>query len=257
MYIYRCDDTLEGIFTAIYRVYEEHRSREEVRLALEDEAWLFSTVIEVETDPDRAEKVIRTLRRRFGEKDYEYLCLALAAQDAEKAQAVYGTVAAGLHGGCGFGHLFDNLTDANVYKTFRLATNVGRESGHLREFVRFAELENGMLYGKISPRSNVLTFLMPHFADRFPEENFVLHDVGRGWFGVHPAAGQWYLLRGAELLSEDPSVSASFSADENRYRMLFRHFCQSIAINERHNGKLQAGMLPLRFREHMAEFQED
>lgn len=253
MYIYRCEDTLEGIFTAIYRVYEERRSREEVRLALEDEAWLFSTVVEVDADPEKAQKVIRTLKRRFGEKDYEYLCLALAAQDPEKAQAVYGTVAAGLDGGCGFGHLFDNLTNAYVHKAFRLALHVNRESGHLQQFLRFAELENGLLYGKIAPKSNVLSFLMPHFADRFPEENFVLHDVGRGWFGVHPASEQWYLLRGAELLSEDPVLSA----DENRYRMLFRHFCKSITIEERHNGKLQMGMLPLYFREYMPEFQEN
>ncbi|MDE6701424.1 MAG: TIGR03915 family putative DNA repair protein, partial [Acetatifactor sp.] len=202
MYIYRCEDTLEGVFTAIYRVYEEHRNRDEVRLALEDETWLFSTEISVETDSVRAEKVIRTLRKRFGDKDYEYLCLALATPDMEKAQAVYRTVAAGLDGGYGFGQLFDNLTDEYIHKTFRLATNAGRESGHLREFVRFAELENGVLYSKIAPRSNILTFLMPHFADRFPEEDFILHDVGRDWFGVHPAGAQWFLLRGEALSGE-------------------------------------------------------
>ncbi|MDE6016317.1 MAG: TIGR03915 family putative DNA repair protein [Acetatifactor sp.] len=253
MYIYRCEDTLEGVFTAIYRVYEEHRNRDEVRLALEDEAWLFSTEISVETDSVRAEKVIRTLRKRFGDKDYEYLCLALATPDMEKAQAVYRTVAAGLDGGYGFGQLFDNLTDEYIHKTFRLATNAGRESGHLREFVRFAELENGVLYSKIAPRSNILTFLMPHFADRFPEEDFILHDVGRDWFGVHPAGARWFLLRG-EALSGEYSEGA-YSAEESKYQMLFKHLCKSIAIDERRNSKLQTGMLPLRFREYMTEFQ--
>lgn len=253
MYIYRCEDTLESVFTAIYRVYEEHRNRDEVRLALEDEAWLFSTEISVETDSVRAEKVIRTLRKRFGDKDYEYLCLALATPDMEKAQAVYRTVAAGLDGGYGFGQLFDNLTDEYIHKTFRLATNAGRESDHLREFVRFAELENGVLYSNIAPKSNILTFLMPHFADRFPEEDFILHDVERDWFGVHPAGARWFLLRGGALSGE--YSEGAYSAEEIKYQMLFKHLCKSIAIDERRNSKLQTGMLPLRFREYMAEFQ--
>lgn len=253
MYIYRCEDTLEGVLTAIYQVYEEHRNRDEVRLALEDEAWLFSTEIAVEPDCGRAGKVIRTLKKRFGDKDYEHLCLALATQDMEKAHAVYRTVVAGLDGGYGFGQLFDNLTDEYIHRTFRLATNAGRESCHLREFVRFAELENGIMYSRIAPQSNLLTFLMPHFADRFPEEDFILHDVGRDWFGVHPAGAQWFLLRDGML--EDETFSEKYSAEESKYQVLFKHFCRSIAIDERRNSKLQTGMLPLRFREYMAEFQ--
>lgn len=249
MYIYRCEDSLEGIFTAIYRVYEEHRSREEVLLTLDDELRLFSTVTVVEPDEERFQKVIRTLRRDFGEKDYEYLCLALASTDEEKAQAVYATVAAGLRSGCGAGHLFDNLADTQVNKAFRLAQNASRESMRMWEFVRFEELENGILYSKIKPKNNVLVFSMPHFADRFPQEHFVLHDVGRDLFGVHPAGEEWFLLRG-EKGSPDLPVSAS----EEKYQLLFKEFCRSIAIDERRNLQIQRGMLPLRFREYMTEF---
>ncbi len=269
MYVYRCEDTLESVFTAIYRVYEDRRDRSEVRLALEDEAWLFSTTVEVEADNGRAEKVIRTLKRRFGDKNYEYLCLALATPDMEKAQAVFRTVAAGLDGGFGLGQLFDNLTDESIHKAFRLASKAERERGHLREFVRFAELENGILYSKIAPRSNLVTFLMPHFADRFPEENFILHDVGRELFGVHPAGAGWFMLRGEALLGkavsgesgqayrgeESPGRNLVLSAEEHKYQMLFKQLCKSIAIEERRNDGLQAGMLPLRFREFMTEFQ--
>ena len=96
MFIYRCEDTLESIFTAIYNVYEDKRSREDVFLALDDEPRLFSTVINVNADEERCQKVIRTLKRRFGMPDYERICLALATTDEDKAQAVYGTIAIGL-----------------------------------------------------------------------------------------------------------------------------------------------------------------
>lgn len=251
MFIYRCEDTLESIFTAIYNVYEDKRSREDVFLALDDEPRLFSTVINVNADEERCQKVIRTLKRRFGMPDYERICLALAATDEDKAQAVYGTIAIGLASGCGPGHLFDNLADAQVYKAFSLARTANREYGHLREFVRFEELESGILYSKFEPKSNVLTFLMPHFADRFPQENFVMHDVGRELFGIHLMDGDWFLLQGEENMTE----KLILSADEIKYRELFKHFCKTIAIDERKNLKLQTGMLPKYYRKYMSEFQ--
>lgn len=251
MVLYRCEDNLESIFTAIYRVYEERRDRSEVRIALDDEPWLFSTVILVEPDAERCRKVIRTLRRRFGEKNFEYVCLALAAPDEEKAQAVYGTVAAGLDGGCAWGRLFDNLADENVNKAFRLATNAWRENDHLRGFTRFEELESGVLYAKIRPKNHLLTFLMAHFSDRLRGENFVLHDAGRNLFGAHPAGGEWYLLQGGDLPASEPEHSAY----EEKYQILFRQFCKSITIDARQNAMLQRNMLPLRFREFMTEFQ--
>lgn len=45
-----------------------------------------------------AAKVARTLRRRFGEQAWEAISYALASEEADKSQAVYETVAAGLSG---------------------------------------------------------------------------------------------------------------------------------------------------------------
>jgi probable DNA metabolism protein len=250
MYVYQCEDSMESIFTAIYNVYEDHHSKEEVLLTLDDEPRLFATVIPVAPDEDKTRKVIHTLRQRFGEEDYEYLCLALASPDAEKAQVVYGTIAAGLSGQSGRGHLFDNLAREAVNRAFRLARGASRENGHLQGFIRFEELEQGGLYAPIEPKNNLLPFLMPHFSDRFPRENFILHDKRRNLFGIHASEADWYLLQGETLLEEELIPSAQ----EGKYQALFRHFCRSIAIEDRRNLKLQQGMLPLRFREYMTEF---
>lgn len=250
MTVYRCEDSLESIFTAIYLSYEENRDAEDTCLVLHDAPILFAEDVPVEADVSRAVKVMRTLKRRFGEDDYLSVCMALAAQDADKAQAVYRTVVKGLDERYARGRLFDNLADESIMKTFSLARGVSREIGHLNGFLRFQELENGMLYAKIGPKSNALTFLMPHFADRLPMENFVIYDDTRGIFGVHPAGGQWYLLSGEK--GKEPELN--FSEQEMRYRELFRHFCRTIAIKERRNLKLQRNMLPLRFQEYMLEF---
>lgn len=252
MLIYQCEDSVESIFTAVYNSYAEKRDPGDTMLCLDDELYLFAEYVKVVPDLGKTVKVIRTLRRRFGDKDYDGLCFALSSPDDGKAQAVYRTIAAGLSGKCAKGHLFDNLADDDVNKAFKLSRSAEKEFAHLRGFTRFAELSNGILYAKIAPRNNLLTFLMPHFADRFSGENFVLQDGIRGLYGVHPAGQNWYPVQYSELSEEGGGLS--WSAEELRYRELFRHFCRSITIEERRNWELQRNMLPLRFREYMVEF---
>lgn len=252
MVVYVCEDSLEGIFTGIYRAYEEKRDHDDTFLSMTDEPMLFAEFVKVEPDRQRTLKVIKTLQKRFGEEDYISLCQALASEDPDKAQAVYRTVVYGLQRGSSPGHLFDNLAEDNVHRAFSLARGASREICHLQGFVRFQELEGKVLYSAMGPKNNILTFLMPHFADRLPQENFVLFDEKRNLFGIHPAGRQWYLLQGEEAVS--PVLR--LSEEEEQYQELFRRFCRTIAIRERRNLNLQRNMLPLRFREYMMEFQD-
>lgn len=251
MVIYLCEDSLEGVFTAIYRAYEEKRDHADTAIALTEEPILFAEYVKVKPDIDRTFKVMRTLRRRFGEEDYLSLCMALSSEDTGKAQAVYRTVVDGLSKNVRPGHLMDNLADDSVHKAFSLSRGAGRELDHMRGFVRFQELENKILYSAISPKNNLLTFLMPHFADRMPMENFVIYDEKRNLFGIQPVGRMWYLLCG----DDGVKPQLNLSEEEKKYQALFRHFCETIAIRERRNLQLQRNMLPLRFREYMIEFQ--
>lgn len=252
MIVYRCEDTLEGIFTAIYNAYEEKRNHSDTLIRLDDELYLFAEYVDVHTDEEKAIKVMRTLERKFGEQNYMWLCYALAAAAQDKAQAVYQTVVEGLKRKVPRDHLFDGLAMEYVNRTFVLARGVNNECLHLKGFLRFQELENGILYASIGPKNNVLAFLMPHFADRFPMENFMIYDEKRGILGLHPAGHEWYLMSN----SDNPKEALAFrlSEEEEVYQELFRYFCRKIGIEERKNPKLQRNMLPLRFREYMVEF---
>lgn len=251
MIVYRCEDSMEGILTAVFQAYEEKRNPEDTLLCLTEDPILFGEDVIVVPDENKTRRVIYTLRKRFGMEDYQYLCMSLASGDEEKAQAFYRTVASGLKSGCGRGHLFDNLADFYIHKAFALARSVSTETGHQKQFLRFQELENGILYSKTGPMYDVLAFLMPHFADRLPVENFVIYDEKRNLFGIHPAGKEWYLFRGEE---KDRPAELRLSAEEREYQELFRQFCRTITIESRKNQKLQKGMLPLRFREYMVEF---
>jgi probable DNA metabolism protein len=94
---------------------------------------------------------------------------------------------------------------------------------------------------------------MPHFADRLPMENFVIHDEIRGLYGLHPAQKDWYVVTEAEGFQFNAADHA-YSADELKYSELFTAFFHIIAIEDRKNYELQRNMLPLRYREYMTEF---
>ncbi|MCM1046216.1 MAG: TIGR03915 family putative DNA repair protein [Candidatus Gastranaerophilales bacterium] len=301
MVVYQCEDSMESIFTAIYRAYEDKRRPEDTIVSLTDESFLFAEHVPVEADGEKAKKVAKTLWREFGEDDYYRICMALTAPDAQKGQAVYQTIAAGLRGRCRRGRLFDDLRDDNIRKAFALARGADREYGHQREFLRFQEVEPAanvrreragddrkILYARIGLKCQVMSFLMEHFADRFPRENFMIYDERWKLMGIHPTERQmargegqsamtrgkeqgsisrmaaggadlltdgrtWYLIQCEDDFAEADRVRQS--EREQAYQELFTYFCHKIAIRERRNLELQKNLLPLRFREYMTEFQ--
>ncbi len=264
LHVYQCEDSIEGVFTAVYRIYEDRNNKEDCRISLDEELYLFAEYIPVSADTERTRKVIRTLLRKFGEDDYLTICYALSSRDSEKADAVYHAVAYGLSHGTPPGRLFEHLSDPFIHKVFSLARAAGNECCHLRGFIRFQEMEEGFLFSRIGPKHNLLTFLMPHFADRFPMEHFVIYDEIRGLFGVHPGRREglhtasyqpemsWYLVQNGEL---EPG-NLRISEREEEYQLLFKHFCQELTIESRRNPNLQRNLLPLRFREYMVEFDQ-
>ena len=247
-----CEDSLEGIFTAIYDAYALREGHEHIHVQVgeEDNYRLFATYLYSRADLTKTGKVIRTLRNRLGEDVYLTLCRAAASCYSDKGEAVYRTVVEGITGGSGR-RTMDNVRNPYVIRTFELSRRTANEAHHEIEFLRFQELEQGILYAKIGPENDVVSYIMPHFADRLSPEHFMIHDERRGLFGVHPAGEEWYLVSGVD---ESIREKLKYSADELRYQELFTLFHKTIAIKERSNNRLQQQMLPLRFRDYMVEF---
>lgn len=263
MIVYRCENSMESIFTAIYRAYEEKRDHKETRIDLEEEYYLFAEYIQIKAEPEKAQKVGRSVRKRFGENDYLTLCYALASYNLKKGQAVYRTIVKAFSGKWSPGHIFEHLADRDVYDVFAMARETKNELHHMMGFLRFKELKNGVLYAQFRPKNEILFFLLEHFSDRFPRENFLILDIGRRIYGIHPVEKDWYLVRREQEGESDEegkgedkskSIETEYSVQEEKIQLLFRQFVNSIAIEERKNEELQKQLLPLRFRPYMCEF---
>lgn len=253
--IFVCEDSLDGIFTGIYDAWDSRYGHENVKLIIDSEETmeLFSRYVEVGADGEKAEKVARTLKRRFGDEVFEMICQAAASFAPEKADALYRVVVKGLSMPDGR-KVMDALADPNVCRVFELSRQAGYEAHHLTGFVRFQELKGGILFSRIRPKNNALTLIGPHFADRLPQENWVIYDEGRKLFLMHQAGGCWWLMRGRTL---NESFLSQISQEEEQFRQLWKLFTKSISIQARENRQLQRQNLPLRFRTYMPEFTQE
>ena len=127
---------------------------------------------------------------------------------------------------------------------FELSRATEAESHHLLGFLRFSELENGVLFATIHPKNNVLPVLGEHFTDRLPMENFLIYDEVRRLAIIHKA-GKHYLIADASTLNQD--IIKRYSEKELEYRRLWCAFFDSIAIDTRKNPALQQQNIPKRF----------
>ncbi len=259
MYIFICEDSLDGIFTGVYDAWASRYGHQNVALlAHEPENYmLFCEYVRVRTDFSKSEKVARTLRRRLGEETYGELCQAALAQEnsragkyaMNKADAIYKTIVLALSMKDG-SKVLQCLGEPYVSRTFRLSRSMENEAHHLLGFLRFCELENGILFARISPKNHVLAFLGEHFSDRLPEENFMIYDDVHHQAALHPS-GKGFFLTDTQGL--DLEKLKCLSPQEAEYQNLWKGFLGSIAVEARENRKLQSKNLPKRFWKNMVE----
>lgn len=251
MYVFVCEDSLEGIFTGVYDACASRLGHRNIRLITgePDNYELFSEYIPVSPSVEKTGKVIRTITSRFGMQFYESIYQAAlsgethAAGKMDKADAIYETILLALASGDGQKVLL-SLGEPCVYRIFELCRATNREACHHLEFLRFSELKNGVLFATIHPKDNVLPYLAEHFTDRLAMENFMIYDATHRIVAVHKASMKYIFADASEL---DLEKLSHYSDDEQEFRRLWLTFFDHIAIEARINPRLQMQLIPKRY----------
>ncbi|MDD6170230.1 MAG: TIGR03915 family putative DNA repair protein [Lachnospiraceae bacterium] len=262
MYVFLCEDNIDGIFTAIYDAWASHFGHKNIYiLSKEPQNYeLFCEYISVKTNMEKSQKVSNTIKTRCGHEVWIFLCQAAMAYEKQttfdtsslsKADALYRTLL------YAFSmekpeHIIDCLQNPYVLYLFELSRSVSNEAHHLLGFVRFKELQNHVLFAKIHPKNLVLPILGDHFSDRLPQENFMIYDENRNLAVIHRKGFSDFILVGTENL--DKKILEQYSEDELEYEKLWCGFFSSITIEARINPKLQNQNIPKRFQKDAVEF---
>lgn len=252
MHIFLCEDSIDGIFTGIYDAWASRYGHKNIKLCINDTITyeLFSEYITVTPDSEKSEKVGCTIIARLGMEVYQDILQAVLAHDdkkknehPDKADCIYRTLLYGFS--LADGHrILQALGNPYIARVFELSRSTGNEAHHLLGFLRFQELENGVLFSTIHPKNQVISVLAEHFTDRLPQEHFMIYDATHQIAAIHKAGSRYFLTDASNL---NPDVITRLSPAEKEYQKLWCDFFDSIAIEARKNPKLQSQNIPKRF----------
>ncbi len=209
---------------------------------------LLTEYVTIETDYEKSKKVIRTISRDFPVEVYLGVYRTAMSFHEDKADIIFRFLQDAFRVGR---RVCECLTLDSVSKVFEIGRNVMYETHHYYGFVRFSQTGEKVLLSVVSPKNNILPMIVPHFADRMPQENWMIYDEKRQNAVLHQAGKPWILVRD-EIL--DPDIFYSKDKKEEEIQKLWKTFFDSVAIESRKNPKLQINLLPLHFRDKMTEF---
>lgn len=250
--VFVCNDTVTGIFSAIYDAWKLNLESDQVGIALKGslEQELFCEYFEVEESAQKAIAVENLIKKHLGDEAYWHLYHAILSENVDKGDAVLGAMLAAKKIP-NSKKIMNHLSEPKVQRVFELSRKVGNEAHFFKEIVRFQELRSGVLFSKINPSNQILTCIAEHFTNRLPLENWMIYDETHRMTLLHQAGRRWLLVTGEEI---DLKKIKDFSEQEKKFEKLWKGVIENISIKERENLKLQRQHLPLKYRDNIVEF---
>lgn len=245
MIIYIYDGSFEGLLTVIYEVYYNKNKPENIFKKREYIHNFLHKLIEVSTSEDKWKKVYEAIRVKISEQVLRniYLLHLSELENIERLIIEYIKLAFKV------GRDIDlHMYDARVFQVHKVVKKIEYEKHRMMGFVRFDPIGENVFYSKIEPDYNILELIMPHFSQRFKEENFIIHDVRRKLGGIYSKEnGKWRIH--TLHLEDIPQIN-----NNELYNKLWKEYFSSVSIKERKNPRLQRRMMPKRYWKHMSEF---
>ncbi|NCC02024.1 MAG: DNA metabolism protein [Clostridia bacterium] len=247
--VYMCEDSLEGILSAVYGAYMSRYGHEYQSVAAGDyvERELFTEYISVVTDVDKAMRVADAVVHKISGLAWHWIKYAAMSCHMDKADSIYKFLVLGFREGP---KIIEQLANPIVNRMMWLEREVSRETQRLYGFVRFKELSQGIMFSKLAPKHHQLPLLAEHFADRFPMENWMIYDENRHEVCVHEVGKGWFMT---SSVTADDSVIRQVSESEKQFEEWWKSFYETIGIKERENPRCRMNMMPKMYWKNMPE----
>lgn len=241
--VYYYDGTFDGLLCCIFDSY----AYKEVPTAIfccDEDTTLFASRI-ISTNSNHANRVLRKLIK-CSPYAVELLRKGFLSCLPEKELYLYRLVVKLLREGPTF---LRNFSDETLYPVASAVRHLNGEAHLLKGFIRFSEL-GGVLGSEIEPKNRVLPLLRNHFCARYRNETFFIYDRTHKE-ALFYAAGKSIIRPLEDFQMAPPDES------EAHYRLLWKRFYDTIAIQARYNPKCRMTHMPKRYWHTMTEFQDD
>lgn len=257
MLIFSYDSSFDGLLSAVFDAYTQRRFPEALIGREDSPPMLAAEVHTVDSITEKTGRVARGLANILSRAAMGDLILAWLSEEEGAATAVFRYIRKTFDAKRSLEH---DLADPEVLAVILLAKKTRSEVHRLEGFVRFQKTAEGIYFAALSPRHNVLTLLLGHFADRFADQRWILYDVKRryGFFHEQGHIRDMFLEEGAasDLARNRGRLEDSLLAEnEQLLQDLWQGYFKATAIAERINPRLQQRCMPRRYWEYLTEMQ--
>ncbi|MBE6154781.1 MAG: DNA metabolism protein [Firmicutes bacterium] len=143
-----------------------------------------------------------------------------------------------------------NMRNLNcVSASLKISNYVSREAHKYKGFVRFKELNNGVLYAEIEPTNNILSIISKHFKNRLSNFYWIIKDNKREIISIYDKKN-YYIIDSKRLLID-------LEIDNNDYEDLWCTFYETIGIKERKNDKCRMNFMPKKYWKYIIEVSDN
>lgn len=243
------DDSLEGLLSAVFYVFEEKLKDVEIVRQSKFTAPLFSEHITIVSDSAKAERVIKRLHTQTDNNGTRMLIYSFFSEDVNMEKHVLAAIRYAIANPNK--NVWMDFAHPDVLQLTKYTRSVGREKHRMEAFVRFEKYKDEIYVAKIDPDFNVLPLIAKHFKNRYQDQKWIIYDLRRNF-------GLYYNLETTEeiYLENKPTLQNDASVlheEEQLYQKLWQRYFIKTNIQERKNTKLHVQHIPKRYWKYLTE----
>ena len=254
MMYYIFDGTYYGWLCCVFETFERKEFNAIPIMEKDFQQDFFSNSRVIETNVDRAKRIIKGLEKQIGKNRAFDFYRAFLIEDPKVWVASMNLVVRIFKGNS---DILLNYGDSDVLSFSDALHKVSRERHRMKAFIRFQKSSDGLYFAVIEPDFNVLPLIISFFKNRYTDQQWIIYDVKRN-YGAH-----WDMNNVREvILDKDDSksilkASESVTLDDNDayFQKLWQRYFKSTNIEARKNMKLHLRHVPKRYWKYLPEKQ--
>ena len=241
--IYLYDDTFEGLLNLINYLFKNKI----VPLNIKESNYV-PNLLENTFYPtlEKDDKLINRIIEKIGANSFMTICHMYLSSYNDKELLIYNFLFNALKYKKNIIYM-RNIESVSM--CLKISKYVTHEAHKFKGFVRFKELNNGVLCASIEPENNILIMLSNHFKNRLKNENWMIIDKKRHLLSYYDK-NNFYIV-------EEDLYKFNLNYEEDEYEDLWKSFYKTVGIKERKNERCRMNFMPKKYWKYIVEVSDE